>query len=171
MKKYDKLVFICTNNTSRGPIAEGIMKQLIGERELEVSSKGLVVLFEEPINPKVIAAAQRYGVHLENNMSRQLHEEDVGDRILLLTMSEQQKRNIYETFENAINVYTLNEFVGGEGDIKDLCGCEMSDYLECFDTISILVNLVAEKLFSEEEELIKQEFEQIKQSDNKEEEE
>lgn len=165
MKKYDKLVFICTNNTSRSPIAEGIMKQLLGGRQLEVTSKGLVVLFEEPINPKVVAAAERYGVYLEENMSRQLQEEDVGDRTLLLTMTEQQKRNIYETYENALNVYTLNEFVGGQGDIEDLCGGEMSDYLESFDTISTLVNLAAEKLFSEEEELQKQEIEQMKKDD------
>ncbi len=165
MKKYDKLVFICTNNTSRSPIAEGIMKQLLGGRKLEVTSKGLVVLFEEPINPKVVAAAERYGVYLEHVMSRQLQEEDVGDRTLLLTMTEQQKRNIYDTYENALNVYTLNEFVGGHGDIEDLCGGEMSDYLECFDTISTLVNLVAEKLFSEEEELQKQEIEQVKRTD------
>lgn len=151
MRKYDRVIFVSTDDTCKGPIAEGVMKQLIGGRDLETVSKGLVVLFPEPINPKAIAAAGSYGIHLRHPKSLELTGADLGERNLVLTMTEQQKASIYERYENAINVYTINEFLGGDGDIPDPAGGDMTEYLECFDRISVLVNLLAEKLFSEEE--------------------
>lgn len=151
MKRFDTIVFVSTDDTCQGPIAEGVMRQLTGERDLRAVSRGLIVLFEEPINPKAIAAAESYGIVLTHPMSVSFSEDDLGDRNLILTMTLQQKKSIYELYENAMNVYTIQEFLNGEGDIEDPAGGELSEYVECFDKISTLVNLVAEKIFSEED--------------------
>ena len=52
MAKYNKLIFVCTGNTCRSPMAEAIYKNLDKETDIKVFSRGLVVLFGEPINPK-----------------------------------------------------------------------------------------------------------------------
>ena len=52
MAKYNNLIFVCTGNTCRSPMAETIYKSLDRESDINVSSRGLVVLFREPINPK-----------------------------------------------------------------------------------------------------------------------
>lgn len=151
MEKYERIIFVSTDDTCKGPMAEGVMKQLIGGRDLEAVSRGLVVLFPEPINPKAIAAAESYGIPLNHPRAKALSSEDFGERNLVLTMTAQQKASIYERFDNALNVYSIHEFLDGDGDIEDPAGGDMTEYVECFDRISVLVNLVAEKIFSEEE--------------------
>ena len=48
MKKYDRLIFVSNSDTCRGPMAEAILKSKFLLSELEVESRGLVVLFPEP---------------------------------------------------------------------------------------------------------------------------
>lgn len=152
MEKYDRVIFVSTDDTCKGPMAEGVMKGLIEGRELATASRGLVVLFSEPINPKADAAARSCGVFLNHPRSVQLQETDMDERTLVLTMTEQQKKTICEQYETAANVYTINEFLDGEGDVEDPAGGELAVYMECFERISVLVKLVAEKLFLEDEQ-------------------
>ncbi len=151
MEKYDRVIFVSTDDTCKGPMAEGVMRGLIEGRELTTASRGMVVLFPEPINPKAASAAESFGVPLFHPRTVPFKEEDLNERTLVLTMTEQQKRSIYEQYETAINVYTINEFLDGEGDVEDPTGGDMQVYVECFERISVLVKLVAEKLFLEEE--------------------
>ena len=44
MKKYDRLIFVSNSDTCRGPMAEAILKSKFLLSELEVESRGLVVL-------------------------------------------------------------------------------------------------------------------------------
>ena len=55
MKKYDRLIFVSNSDTCRGPMAEAILKSKFLLSELEVESRGLVVLFPEPVNQKAEA--------------------------------------------------------------------------------------------------------------------
>ena len=55
MKRYNKLIFVDDDDNSRAPMAKIIMrsKYLLGP--MEVESRGLVVLFPEPMNQKAEA--------------------------------------------------------------------------------------------------------------------
>ena len=125
MKKYDKVIFVSTDNTCRSPLAEGVMKELTKDKEIEILSRGLIVLFPEPINPKTVETAKQYGISLHHPMSISFSEKDLGEKNLVLTMTTQQKKSIYEEYE-------------------------LSAYIECFEKISTLVNLITAKLFTEE---------------------
>lgn len=151
MKKYDKIVFVSADDTAGSPIADGVMRKLAAGRDLAIASRGMVVLFQEPINPTVIAVAEKHDVTLGHRMTTAFSENDIGDRNLILTMTVKQRDMIYETYEDVMNVYTIQEFLGAEGDVEMPLGGEEEDYKECFNRISVLVKLVAEKLFTEEE--------------------
>lgn len=152
MDKYDSIIFVSSDDTCKGPMAEAVMNRLIEGRALKAVSRGLVVLFPEPINPKAASAARSCGVTLNHPRTVALEQRDIDERTLVLTMTEQQKRSICEQYENAANVYTINEFLDGEGDVEDPAGGDTQVYMECFERISVLVKLVAEKLFLEEEQ-------------------
>ena len=152
MKKYDKIVFVSMDDTAGSPIADGIMRKLSAGRELSIASRGMVVLFQEPINPIAITVAEKHGVTLGHRMTTAFSENDIDDRNLILTMTEKERDMIYETYEHAINVYTIQEFLGAEGDVKIPFGGGEEEYKEYFDRIHILVRLIAEKLFTEERE-------------------
>ena len=48
--KYRRVIFVSTDNTCLGPAAESIFNRIAGGREIEAISRGLVVLFPEPMN-------------------------------------------------------------------------------------------------------------------------
>lgn len=151
MKTYSKVIFVCDGNTCRSPMAATILNHLKDGRELLVSSRGMVVLFAEPYNPKAVAVAAARGMIMPNNPACQIKEEDFGNDVLVLAMSEKQKNKLYARFKQAINVYTLMEYAGeGEDEIQDPYGGGMEAYFQCFEEIRGLVEKAAQVLFKEE---------------------
>lgn len=134
-------------------MAATVMRSFRGDRDLVVSSRGMVVLFEEPFNPKAMAVAAAHNMIMPNNSSKQISEEDFGKDVLVLTMSEKQKNKLYAQYKQAINVYTLSEYARvDKEEIKDPYGGTMEDYSKCFEEIYDLVAKVAEILFKDMED-------------------
>lgn len=153
MKKYDKIIFVCTGNTCRSPMAATIMNELKGDSDILVASRGMVVLFPEPYNPKAIAVLASHGMIMPNYSAKELSAEDFDNQTLVLTMSETHKQKIYSQFENAINVYTLQEYTGDNGDeVEDPYGKGIEEYSKCYDKLYVLVSKVADMIFNEQEE-------------------
>ena len=69
MKKYSRIVFVSMHNTCRGPMAELLMKSITTHKEMEIVSRGLIVLFPEPFNPKAVAVLRQRGIILDNRSS------------------------------------------------------------------------------------------------------
>ena len=86
MKRYSKIIFVCNSGTARAPMAEAIMKEYILKFPMEIESRGLVVLFPEPLNQKVEAVLISNGINGENQMSKQLAPEDLVPEHLIITM-------------------------------------------------------------------------------------
>lgn len=154
MKKYSKVIFVCNGNTCRSPIAATIMGALYKGRDLNVASRGMVVLFEEPYNPKAIAICFANDYIMPSKSSKQLMKEDFGNDVLVLTMDMLQKNKIYSEYENAINVYTISEYVSEDEENApiDPYGKGIEEYKNCYERLFVLVSKVAEKLKLEESE-------------------
>ena len=60
-----------------GPMAELLMKHITVHKDIEIISRGLIVLFPEPVNPKAIAVMRQKGIILDNRTSVALTEEDI----------------------------------------------------------------------------------------------
>ena len=107
----------------------------------------LVVLFEEPINPKcnLLLTKNNYDIS-GHNQSRQLTEEDLTEESLILTMTLSEKVKLIEQFEHEENVYTIGEFVGEDTDIVVPGSGEDEKYRECFEELVLRVNKVIGKL-------------------------
>ena len=60
--RYKKLIFVDTNDNCRAPMAEMILKRKFLTNPLTIESRGMVVLFPEPLNPKAeaVPAAKSY---------------------------------------------------------------------------------------------------------------
>lgn len=50
---YDKVIFVCRDNICQSPAAVTILNSIKKDEWLEVSSRGLVVLFSEPYSMKI----------------------------------------------------------------------------------------------------------------------
>ena len=135
MKKYDRLIFVSSSDTAVGPMAEAILQSKFLLEELEITSKGVVVLFPEPINPKAEAVLVSNGLTMKNHMSDPLVREDFEDRTLVIALDESVKQKIQVEF--------------GEG-ISNPYGGSLADYGKCFAELEALIAKLVVQLNEEE---------------------
>lgn len=137
MKLYNKIVFVAESGTCRAPMAAGILKDIAPKRKLEVISRGLVVLFSEPLNQKAEAVMISNGLSTEGYMSSQLSAEDLEGEPLVLVMENRQRQKVLEMFPevNPEDVQVLTEFVGDELEIIDPYGGSLQLYGLCYETL------------------------------------
>lgn len=120
MKSYDKVIFVSKGNTFSSPLVEAIYKAKAPNWLPNSMSRGTVVLFSEPINPKVNVLLSSHDMDISNHEnSRQLLKEDIAQDTLLLTMTFSDKLKVIEDLGVSNNVYTLGEYIEDDADISD----------------------------------------------------
>ena len=150
MKQFDKLLLICKSNTALSPMAEAILSRLLLLEDILIESKGLVVLFPEPINPKAEAILVSHGLTFKSHLSEQFIQEDFDERTLILTMDQAQKEKILAEYEGAVNLYTLPEYLGLDEEILDPYGGTLADYGACYEQLERILIRLADKLKEED---------------------
>lgn len=146
MESYKKIIFVCMDNTCRSPMAASIFKAINRCKDITVESRGLIVLFPEPYNPKAASVLRHNGIIMENGQSKQIEEKDFAPDTLVLTMDRAQKQKIIQEYLVAQNVYTIMEFAGGKGDIMDPYGGSQEVYALFYEAINTWVVQVENKL-------------------------
>ena len=144
--KYDRVIFVCQDNTCRSIMAEAIMNS-IKKEDLEIMSRGVVVLFSEPINPKVVPILKNYGLEPMKESSQELQPVDIAPCTLVLTMTAREKKITQEHFPKYPDIYTMGEYSGQEGDIEEPRSGSLADYGACYEYIDFIVKMIAEKIF------------------------
>lgn len=84
-----KILFVCTGNTCRSAIAEGIARREAIERgliEFEVSSAGTSAWNGAPASDGGLLVALEHGVDLSGHRARQLTREIVAEQDVILVM-------------------------------------------------------------------------------------
>lgn len=114
---YNKVIFVSKENLVLGPMAEWIFKSMLMDKEKQILSRGLVVLFPEPRNMKVTDLLINHGIPLEKQVSVAFSADEVDDQTLILTMNFAEKVKVLEEFGIEDNVFTMNEFAEEEGEI------------------------------------------------------
>ena len=147
-QRYRRIVFVSSTDTSRGPMAAEILRAQELKQEYEIDSRGLIVLFPEPVNQKVEAIMKSGQLTLEKHFSAQFTEEDLQEDTLVLAIEESQKKKILSDYGNTKNVYTLSEFLGEETEIPNPYGQPLTAYGECYEILIKLIKKLTEKLNS-----------------------
>ena len=148
MKRYNKIIFVCDSGTARAPMAEAIMKEYIIKYPVEIESRGLVVLFPEPLNQKTEAVLISNGISTEHQMSKQLTAEDLQPEHLIIAMEAAQKQKILEEYKDSLEaeVEVLTDLTGDELEILNPYGGTLQSYGLCYETlnktIKKLINLI-----------------------------
>ena len=127
-------------------MAEGILNECALKFPATIESRGLVVLFPEPLNQKAEAVMISNGINMEGFTATQLTEEDFDEDTLVLAMEHTQKEKILDKYTNANpeHVHVLTELVGDELEILDPYGGSLQSYGLCYETLRKSIrNLVA----------------------------
>ncbi len=145
MQSYSKILFVTDDDTSQGPLLALLLGHYLPSTIARVESRGLVVLFPEPMNPKTAAIAASKGMDM-SRMSKKLEESDFGEDTLILLLDETKKQTVYAEYKDAVNVYTLAEFMNAPGNVDNPDGGQLSDYAKLFEVLDDIAVKLADKL-------------------------
>ncbi len=127
------VLFVCTGNTCRSPMAEFILKDILQKRQIfdiAVSSAGISVDDNSTINPLSKAVLERNGIVAEGFVSREITDEIIEESDVILCMTENHK-NALPTMKK---VKTLGEVVDMP-DVSDPYGGNDAIYTLCYQQI------------------------------------
>lgn len=150
LQKYRRILFVSGSDSCRGPMAAELLLHEKLTKEYKIGSRGLVVLFPEPANPKAEAIMRSQQMTLEKHEATQLTEGDLDEDTLILTMEDSYKWKIVSDYENVKNVYNLGEFVDDEREVSSAHGQPLVSYGENFELLKELIEKLARKLNEEE---------------------
>ena len=133
-----RIIFVCTGNTCRSPMAEGILKSIY--KDYEVLSRGLYVPEEIGASFFSIKAMQEMDIDISGHKSKQLTVGEAEDCDLVITMTKSHKNIIISSYPKfSDKTFTLSEFAGEEGDVRDPYGMDEDTYRECAKQIMRLI--------------------------------
>src|ERR671921_1649042 len=129
-----QILFVCTANVCRSPMAEAIFNALAEERGLawRAESVGVAALVGEHITPNARAALDEVGIYANEHRARQVGEEMLEEADLVLGMGPRHVATLRRRFGGlSERVYTLPQYALGappEEGIPDPYGQTMTAF-------------------------------------------
>ncbi|MEH7303662.1 low molecular weight protein arginine phosphatase [Neobacillus drentensis] len=142
-----RILFVCTGNTCRSPMAEAILKNKQLDR-VEVRSAGIYAATGSEASAYAKKVLDDNGI-AHNHRSSLLTRDEVAWADLILTMTSSHKMAILQQYPDmGDKVFTLKEY-SGEGfhsDVVDPYGGSLSMYEQTFQELNALIDKAIGKL-------------------------
>jgi len=157
----NEIVFVCTANTCRSPMAEGLFRHaLLAQDEplksLAVSSAGVSTFDSQPVAPNAVNAMSKVGIDIKSHCSQAITLELMERALVIFTMTETHLAILALQIDPPpVNAFLMRQFLEGDANdqIPDPFGMNLAHYEACRDSmVEAVPSLlkVIELLFNEQ---------------------
>jgi len=156
-----KIIFVCTGNTCRSPMAQAMATQIFAEAglECEVLSAGVNAWANQPASRHAISAMEEGGLCLLSHKASVVSDALLDGATLVLTMTGGHKAMLVMEYPGVADiVFTLGEYALAENDgvgaqkhvyaidVSDPFGGSLEEYRACATQIREMLVRVAARL-------------------------
>ena len=137
------ILFVCTGNTCRSPMAAAIMKLLLekdGITEIKAESAGIAAFDGEPASQNAQKAAEELGASLADHRAKQVERGLLAESDLVFAMTAAHAAALkaqFPEFKEKISVLG--------GGIPDPFGGSLDDYRRCRDSLVSELKIIADR--------------------------
>jgi len=141
----DEVLFVCTGNTCRSPMAEAIWRKY--DTGCNAISRGVAAVDGDILSSNAAIALETMGLDLPNHASKPLTKSDIERASVVLCMSSSHAAIVNSMYPDSGKVYTLAEYAGIHtlSDVLDPYGGNVDVYKNCADHLDELIAKIAEQ--------------------------
>ena len=138
------ILFICTGNICRSPMAAGLMRQRLAQAGLnhhQVASAGVWALDGRPASDHAITVMAERGIDISDHIAHTVTADDMAEADLVLVMMRDQAQVLRNTWpQYDWKVRRLSEMAGKRQDVSDPYGGSLEEYRACAEAIERYLN-------------------------------
>jgi protein-tyrosine-phosphatase len=144
------VLFVCTGNTCRSPMAAAWFRHLCEQRKLtfvQVRSAGTDAGSGVPMSGEARTVLTAEDVPPGPHQSRALSAQLLRESDVVIAMTEAHRRQVLTLLHEARDkTQTLLNILGQPGDIPDPIGGSIADYAHCLDVMKPALAALADRL-------------------------